>query len=61
MTVYTNFFIPSIKKQRAFQKKLIRVLRAANPVQQSFNRIAREDQVEILLGFAGSVEQTRTY
>jgi hypothetical protein len=52
---------PQVKKQCAFQKKLIGVLRDADPVQQSLNRIAREDQVEILPDLAGAVEQTGTY
>ena len=43
------------------EQKLIRVLRDADPVQQPLNCIARENQVEILAGLAGAVEQTGTY
>lgn len=52
---------PQVKQQGTLEQKLIRVLRDADPVQQPLNRIAREDQVEILLGLAGAVEQTGTY
>src|SRR5690606_2224250 len=52
---------PQVKQQGTLEQKLICVLRDADPVQKPLNRIAREDQVEILLGFASAVEQTCSY
>ena len=51
---------PQVKQQGACEQKLIRVLRDADTVQQPLNRIASENQVEILAGLAGAVEQIGT-
>ena len=52
---------PQVKQQGTLEQKLIRMPRDADPVQKSLNRITCDDQVEILLGLAGAVEQTGTY
>lgn len=51
---------PQVEQQGTLEQKLIRVLRDADTVQQPLNRIARENQVEILAGLAGVAEQTGT-
>ena len=52
---------PQVKQQGALKQELIGVLRDADPVQQALNRVARQDQIEILLGLTGAVEQTCTH
>jgi len=52
---------PQVKQQRPLQQELVGVVRDADPVKQALNGVAGEDQIEILFGLAGTVEQARTH
>lgn len=49
---------PQVEQQRAFQQELVGVRRDAEPVQQTLERIAGQDQIEVLLGVACAIEQS---
>jgi hypothetical protein len=48
---------PQVEQQRTFQQELVGVGGDAEPVKQALKRIAGQDQIEVLPGLAGAVEQ----
>ena len=49
---------PQVEQQGSFQHKLVFGLGNRQTVQQPFDRVSADDQVEILTVLAGSFEQT---
>jgi len=52
---------PQVEQQRAFQQEPVGVEGDAEPVKQALERIPGQDQIEVLPGLAGAVEQAGAY
>ncbi len=48
---------PQVEQQRPFQQELIGVWGDAEPVQQALERVAGQDEIEVLPGLPSAVEQ----